>query len=268
MRRVPGCELGRPTRETLAAGFGFTPPRAFVGLVQTIWDVAEERRLDPYDVFEQILTRPAGIVGRHPDLTPAELFVFADTGSDGEHYGYVVHAPELPGEDQLVGSFEPGPGDGVLYVGRSTAEAVENAVAYWHAERPASEEALEVLARLHLRLDTSRADRVHGIRDGDWVRLVPEVPVGWRYVATSDGIGVLAPEAAFGPFELPPWDAPFDAWMAAARRATEPAARLVVLKEAYSWQGLGEGYHELRDELRATYLALGRPEHAAMVGAG
>jgi hypothetical protein len=54
------------------------------------------------------------------------LFPFAATGVDGGHFGYVIHAPELPATDYPVGRFEPSDHDGGAYLlGATTFEAFE-----------------------------------------------------------------------------------------------------------------------------------------------
>jgi hypothetical protein len=65
------------------------------------------------------------------DLSPPELSPFAATGCDGGHFGYVIHAPELPATDYPVGRFEPSDhDDGVYLLGATIFEVAETELSF------------------------------------------------------------------------------------------------------------------------------------------
>lgn len=259
---IPGCEEGRPTAASLTTGFGFPVPAAFVTLVQAIWDEATARGLDPYDLYHDLLTRPEGSSARHPDLTPWELCPIASTGGDGEHYGYVLHAPELPYDDLPLGAFIPGPGDGVTLIGATTREAVLNLLDYYHPEESPGDAELAVIARLGWTYTWAPNDRSLAFDGKAWRRVRPVVPAGYRYVPTDDGIGVLAPVTVLSEQPaLPPRDSPLEVYVAASDQAL--AAGLVGDALAILRTGYDRWWHQADqstlDRLHALYDRLGRP---------
>jgi hypothetical protein len=234
-----GTKAGPPTRKTLSKAFGFPSPLPFVKLLQTIYDVAG----DPYHaehLYESLLgIRPEGASARYQEQTPPELFPIGGTGGDGEHYGYVIHALEIPSDDYPLGSYMPGVHDGVTYLGRSTREAVENIVAYRYGKRPKEvpDGVRQVLSKLRMRIDPNRARRVRWVEGNQYRRVPPpRLPAGYRHVMTSDGVGVVAPAKAFGREPLVEFESPTPParFIEAAQRALDSkadAAALFYLKE-------------------------------------
>ena len=268
-----GCEAGRPTASTISLAFGFPAPPPFVELIQAIYDVAGTAEHADRLCWDLLGLRAEGASARYEELTPPELFPIGSTGGDGVHYGYLLHAPELPADDYPLGCFLPGNSDGVLYLGCSTREAVENIVAYVHREGPGelSKDAGKVLAKLGLRIDPARSKRVRWL-EGERYRRVPprEIPPGYRHVMTRDGVGVLAPEAAFGndPLTSLGWHLPPARFIDAAQRAIDlklEGAALFYLKEGRDRAEVNredpaslEQYRKLIDMLANTYHRLGR----------
>ena len=268
-----GCGKGRPTRDGLSKAFGFPAPRPFVELIQTIYEVAgdpDEARL----LYWRLLgLRSGGASARYQEITPPELFPIGDTGGDGEHYGYILYALELPSDDFPMGLLVPGDGYGVRYLGRSTREAVENIVAYQYGDalEEVPDDVRKVLSKLRIRIDPSRAHRVGWLVGNEWQRVPPrQIPRGYRHVMTSDGVGVLASAKAFGKDALTPIDrpAPPSHYLAAAERAIgakADAAALFYLKEGRAGANVDrENPESLKDFrklialLAKTYRKMGR----------
>ncbi len=175
--------------------------------------------------------------------TPPELFVFGSPGVDGIHYGFVVHAPQL--QPYPIAALNPTNTDGgVRAVGRAK-------------ESPVTMGGLEI--------------HDGSVYDPQWPAVAPIVPPGWRYVPTVDGIGVLAPQTAFG--DPPPVDVGFYAALAPVERAATvslmkgyPATSLLVLREFFANNHHGDAV-SVRAVLRLmaqAYRALDRPILAAI----
>ena len=268
-----GCGKGRPTPKSLSKAFGFPAPPPFVELIQTIYDVAGDSD-EAEDLYSDLLgLRSGGASARYEEMTPPELFPIGDTGGDGEHYGYILHAPELPSDDFPMGLFVPGVHDGVRYLGRSTREAVENIVAekYGKALDEVPAGVRKVLSKLRLRIDPSKAVRVGRLEGREWRRVPPRrIPRGYRHVMTSDGVGVLAPAKAFGKHSLTPLKqpAPPSQYLAAAARAIDAraeAAALFYLKEGRDGANVDQenpdslkDFRKLIALLAKTYRKMGR----------
>ncbi len=206
---------------------------------------------------------PGGAKHRHPDLTPPELFPIGDTGGDGEHYGYVVHAPELGWDDYPLASLVPGESDGAVPIGDGTMDAVANLAGFYHAERPLDADEREVLDRLGVPFDPARGARVRPLVGGDYARIEPRFPDGWRHVMMFDRIGVAAPAALFGddPLETLPRATPSRIFLERAETALArgwPAAALFYLKLGRDGADVDDAYGTVLERLWETYRAMGR----------
>ncbi|MDQ5823613.1 MAG: hypothetical protein M3441_05285 [Chloroflexota bacterium] len=209
-----------PEKAQLSELFGFTPPDAFLHLIQVLYEQSNGFGGGASDLFSAITGQElAGSDARYPS-TPPELFPFVDMGVDGVHLGYVIHAPELNLRDYPVGEHSPMDPGGVYLVGNNTNEALENLMSeqleYIAHDLDEAEEGPELEGRgveliqriahlLDLAPDGSKADRRYG-PEGNGLSVVPFVPIGWQYVPSSDGIGVLAPVEAFAPMPLELYD--------------------------------------------------------------
>ena len=170
--------------------------------------------------------------------TPPELFVFGSPGVDGIHYGFVVHAPELPSFP--LAALNPLMSDvGVRALGKTPEQGVA-------LLNPAHRDASSF--------------------DPQWPALGLELPDGWRHEQTLDGIGVLAPETAFG--DAQSIDVGHYAALAPVERAAtlslmkgHPATSLLVLREFFANNHHGDAV-SARAVLRLmaqAYRALDRP---------
>jgi hypothetical protein len=258
-----------PTQEELDQAFGMPMPAAFLRFLTVLLERAEgsRERLDEesWGLFGFEFSGPVEPV-IVPGLrrwaspcyrqTPPELVPIGRTGVDGDHYGYIVHAPELGLEDYPIGNFCPMDSDGVVIAGVDTREALSSqlALSIEMAEDPESgmeidEDAAEaVSAALGLEPDAAaRGDERDQVDLGAWDQFVPD---GWHWVRSADMVGTLAPMEAFG-------GAPVDyrgheatkCKGAAVSHAVElareelwrarPANALALLREVY-WERCGE----------------------------
>lgn len=217
----------------MSAAYGFAVPEAFAALVGAIHGWATARaavvpggRRKKADALESLFDLddllgwfPAGAVlgplvsgktARHDagyDSTPPEFMRFGDMGVDGAQFGYIVHAPELNSAEYPIGHFCPMDfSDGVSLIGADTRDAVRRMLASeWRQSVGFSEDN-----------GTDKPDpgRVRELAAAIGVEWSPEsdldelweprvrptvVPDGWTWVATSDGVGVLAAAGAFRP---------------------------------------------------------------------
>jgi hypothetical protein len=128
---------------------------------------------------------------------------------DALQYGHLVHAPELGASDFPVGSFSPADDAGVRWLGDDTRDGIQNLLSAnlrlaeedpdWggSVEDFLGDEALVALcARFAFRMTVATDGVVTGGGRSER-RIVPQVPPGWRFEATKNGVGVLAPEPAF-----------------------------------------------------------------------
>jgi hypothetical protein len=270
--------------ENLTYAFGFPVPPPFVTLLNALCEGCGSAAA-AYNRFEEAF---GSDLTDHDirdgyDLSPPELFPFAATGGDGGHFGYVIHAPELPATDYPVGRFEPSDtDDGVYLLGATTFEAAETVLsaemnAGLEFERQygdrrsafSSEWWPEVAARLRgLGIHPSPAKDGRNYENGNGKPVTPIlIPDGWRHVPSADRVGVLAPAALFHPTPLPALKRLPDvsaildaAWRHAADRF--PATALWLLREGYF---LSYGAIELYPAMIDAYQALGRPSLAAVV---
>jgi hypothetical protein len=193
------------------------------------------------------------------------------------HFGYVVHAPELPATDYPVGRFEPSDNDdGVYLLGATTFEAAETELSFQMQcdlefglfRSPFSSEWWpEVAAGLRclgIEPELAKAGRNYENGNGKAVTSIL-IPDGWRHVPSTDGVGVLAPTALFHSAPLPAAERRPDVSAildAASRHAADyfPATALWLLRQGYF---LSYGATELYPAMIDAYL--GRSSLAAVV---
>src|SRR5438105_3448690 len=93
------AKQGRPSRTSLSESLGFKVPTRFTEFVGRLYDFANGDPAVCLDAFETALGLfPQGEDARYSG-TPPELFPVGTTGCDGDHYGYLLHAPELELDD-------------------------------------------------------------------------------------------------------------------------------------------------------------------------
>ena len=268
---------GRPSRSYLSELFGYPPPEAFVKFVHTLYERSGIDGETAGELFAYLTGwyLAGGRASRYKS-TPPELLPFATMGVDGVHLGYVVHAPELELEDYPVGENSPMDDSGIYLVGNNTNEALENLMSdrlgdlaqgvRKIGEKAPTDEETQLIQHLSNRLglhpDISKAGRRYG-PDRNGLPVVPYVPDGWLHLPSSDGVGVLASKAAFGPLPLLEFNAKeaADNYIQAADRAfaaSFPATALYYSREGY-WHSWADDVTEaFRIRMMHAYNMLGR----------
>jgi hypothetical protein len=266
--------------ENLTENFGFAVPPPLVALLNAVCEGCGSAEAACERLDDVLGWWPAGDDRRYGG-TPPELFPIASTGVDGGHFGYVIHAPELPASDYPIGLYAPMDSDGVYLIGMTTYEAAETEISgeMRHDQEfglfgvPFSSEwwpeVRARLSRLGIEPDPAKAGRNY---DNGHGRLVtPAVPEGWRHIPSDDGIGVLAPAALFHPEPLPAMGPRPDVGSvldAVSKHAADqfPATALWLLRECY-WRiwPLPHDAAALGRAMIDVYHALGRPTLAAVV---
>lgn len=170
--------------------FGVPIPIKFYNNLITIDTFSQTRGYDILDILFDILGFEL-IEGKEAryQQTPIELFPFGNTGSDGTHYGFVIHT--LDEEDYPSGEICPMDSDGVNMIGNNSHELFQNLLT-----APISiEKYSELLVELELKPVISKNNRYD--ENGNGIRIKVNPKTGWRFVDTTDGVGVFAEEKYF-----------------------------------------------------------------------
>jgi hypothetical protein len=215
-------------QDELNQQFGFLVPEPIMALMAEIITIADEKDTTDFDettaglmfsgYFNHLLSLRSdpqattdwsrNLSGRYP-FTPVEFFPVFTAGVDGIAWGPLVHAPELQLADYPWAEYSPmeHEGDRCCLLGQNSIEALEQIL----SERLAiienrtdedygwDEQAQEALiyklaASLNLQVSATKS------RDfSHWTStpIVPFIPPNYRFLATSDGVGVLAPADRF-----------------------------------------------------------------------
>jgi hypothetical protein len=267
------------TCESLTCHFGVPAPPPFVTFLNALCEDCASGETVHNRVVDSLEWLLVGEDGDYRyQQTPPELFPIAMTGVDGGHFGYLIHAPELALSDYPIACFAPMDSNGAHLLGASTFEAVETEISTnmryareddWQSSPASFEWWPEISARiaqLDIVPDPGKAGRNYD--DGHGKPVMPTVPGGWHYVASSDGAGVLAPAAQSHPTFLHSLDDrpnPTLVLDVALRHAAEhfPATALWLLRECY-WRTWLPNVGICRAMIEA-YVSLGRPTLAAVV---
>lgn len=183
-------ESGRPTRATVSHELGFKVPVRFAEYVCQIFDFYRGNPESCLNAFDATLgLYPAGRHARY-DGTPAELFPVGKTGCDGDHYGFLLHAPELDLDELPFAHYCPMDDDGVVVVGSTTEQGIAANMArllsYDFVSPEEKHRISEIASVCNIRPDEENAPAI-------------SVPSGWRYLPSTDGVGTLAPAELFSP---------------------------------------------------------------------
>lgn len=259
--------------EDLVQQFGFRPPDAFRSFMSILDEFGQMEGQFPGNLFLSLtdfVFHPADM--RHWSF-PSEFLPFAhEFCASGARCGYVSHTPdEMPAEDWLVGQCRIS-NDGerkVTLFGLNTYEAIETMLSRKLLVDENSEGfSRRQIAALSSLLDITpmpeKAMRPYNM-DGTLQSIDPDVPTGWRYVPSSDGIGVLAPRSAFAP-SAGMWsrDAKADDYETMARSFMQkgyPATALWFAREGL-WRFWADGPYiviAFSHLIRIAYTKLDRP---------
>ncbi len=215
---------------------------------------------------------PTQDTGRYSS-TPFELFPMLFSGCDGIHWGPVVHAPELQRPDYPWAEHNPAACEDMRFcgLGADTAEAIAQLLSdHLGCLAPSDNDDDLNQARSIHEISQSLALKPSGAKARDlsaWAcrPVIPFIPSGWRFVATSDGAGVLAPSEAFCP-ELPAaWEShSVDECLervGQSLRRGYPATALGIIREFYWWdcsyslESLAQPWIEIYQHLNRPLLA-------------
>ncbi len=272
-------------REALVASYGIEPPRAIVELYAMALAHVEAQGTDrdsdfyadPYYCFIDRSLQLSCAGPLQPDaadppytvLPAVELFEFASPGVDGIQYGFVVHAPELARADYPIAEWDPRGGHESIHgLGSSSTEGLERllsrTLAHWEGGAELVEGARERLWAFARAIDIEpAAAKAKAVISEQGEPPRPFVPAGWRHELTIDGIGVLAPEGAFGREHEEAVEGSTEDVVVIAERAFEaghPASALIVLRDALALDWSTPGAIELLSPaMQRAYSALGRP---------
>ena len=163
------------------------------------------------------------------DSAPCELFPIGYPGVDGVHYGYLVHAPELEADDYPICHFCPLDSDGVTIEGVDTHSGIASIMSFW-----GSAAIYPDILGWNGAADRAREKKKQSIA----VNSAIQIPTGWRFESSSDGVGVLAPLSLFasdGFITIDPYGPvePFVHAAASAVRNGHLATALFYLREGY-----------------------------------
>jgi hypothetical protein len=255
------------TYEGIAFTFGFPVPKLFAQLISGLYEYSHGDARKVFDLFERLTHLMLDGMNARYQQTPPEVFPIASLGVDGVHYGYLLHAPEQEALDYPVVQVAPMERGGVALVGHATQEALENLIADVIAEEKDEwqQQELERLSlMLGLRPTMPNVTGRRGNADKAWP-VEPNVPTGWRYLRSSDGVGVLAPENTFAPV-LPDSTGEFlgsDWFLRKADHAISqdfPATALYYLREGYWHNCTDQGAaRQFSYRLSTAYTELNRP---------
>jgi hypothetical protein len=252
-----------PDRASLSEAFGFTVPDAFVEFIRVLSEQCDDNQ-DYAELFMTLTGQYLVGVEVCYSQTPPEMFPIASMRVDGVHYGYIIHAPELPARDYPVGYLCPMDADGVSLVGFSTLEAIETLASRQidHGSSYAGD-ILRISQVLGIKPSKEKANRCYD-RFGNGLPVLPRKPAGWRFILSEDGVGVLAPSDAFraGPHLALDDDAPAEAYLRLADQTSAagfPATALLYLRDGY-WRHWTDDdiALEICNRLIRVYDALGR----------
>lgn len=249
---------GVPDEQLISDWIGLVVPSDFVKAVRAIRAVAITGKLEPSIVMDNVLgMTPANEEDRYYN-TPAELFPFASTHCDGNHYGFLVLAPEIGSAEFPVASFCPIDSDGVSLVGESVQSAVSTIMARtlkWSRNRNDFEQVRSAVLAVVNHLGWEPAE------------IEPpaiSIPCGWRFIPTSDGVGVLGPAEAFSQSLLRPWEFGLvGEFVAAAKVAIAShhfGSALYFLRQIYWFSD--SGWQEIGKLMCDAYVGLGREQLA------
>ncbi len=170
--------------------FGIKIPKPFFHFLSTVDAYCREAGTDTPDTLFDVfgLLRIEGNEARYQQ-TPIELFPFASTGGDGIHYGFVIHT--MDEDDYPSGEICPMDDDGVVIIGIDTHSLFQNLL----CDEESIRNHLPLLKELGL--DPTIIDRGRYDKSGMPLRIRYPSKPGWKFVDTSDGAGVFAPEKYF-----------------------------------------------------------------------
>lgn len=253
---------GRPTRESISEAVRFRVPTNFAKFIGQIYDFGKgDPRVCADALYNTFGVYPSGQRAKYGS-TPPEFFPVGVTTGDGDHHGFLLHAPELKQDDLPYGHFCPMDYAGVYTVASTSEEAIS--VQAWNELKthkkllkgdPTSEYFREITSICEATI------RYCNITPKERDSAKVKVPHGWQHLPSEDGIGTLAPSPWFAPKTL----TKFKNWsklqfMKAAEEETKRgfyATALHYLREGF-WNNWRTGPADLAKQMCDLYCLMDR----------
>jgi hypothetical protein len=286
--------------ERLSAIYGFPIPLPLAPLIRLalqrdgVDNREHNRKPDPvsfitvFDFMFEFDTRFERVLHKRRTLphrlryiaTSPEYFALTWLGVDGISRGYLVHTPELAHPDYPIVEFQPVSNDGLMLLGATTRSGLEASLsrelAWWMSSDKGFSPRRPKWEAILRRISTKYDIQPNPHKDPPIsARFVPEIPHGWRYEPTIDGVGVLAPATAFSPYPpvIADWNEPLQPVIQSAQRALDdgyPATALHGLRATYHhYASLHPKQHPHMRRLlklwQAAYILLERPLLATVI---
>lgn len=195
---------------------------------------------------------------------PPEFVPIATMHVDGARWGLVVHTPEVSIDQLPVAHYCPMDSEPAYLVGGNVAAAIWNCLVESDVDNTTSERLARGLSR-RMRSDPLR-ELVPRERASP---VLPAVPEGYKFVMSSDWIGVCAPLALFADPMVPPahWERARPC-VRALLDGGKPASALLLARE-FAWQFCyaRPEVTECAHLMQIAYRDLGRPLHAENLAA-
>ena len=170
--------------------FGIKFPRRFVDKILIIDNFCQVHQLDTFEIlFDTFgLLRIEGNEARYQQ-TPIEFFPFGSIGSDGIHYGFVIHTTDE--DDYPAGEICPMDDDGIVLISNTTSELFQNLLC--------DNSFLDSYPDLYKELNLTNiiGDRERYDLNGDTSRISVKQKKDWAFMSTKDGAGVFAENRYF-----------------------------------------------------------------------
>lgn len=178
------------TYEEATTYFGIRFPRQFIDNIIIIDRFCVGNQLDTLDtLFDTFgLLRIEGKEARYQQ-TPIELFPFGSIGSDGIHYGFIIHTVDE--DDYPAGEICPMDDDGVVLISNTAADLFQNLLC--------DNSFLDNYPTLYkdLKLTNNVVHRERYDLQGNTLRVSVKQKKDWTFMNTKDGAGVFAENRYF-----------------------------------------------------------------------
>ncbi len=177
--------------EKSADYFGIHLPADFLRFLDQAIAFANQNGLPLAVLLEELLglVRLEGYAARYQQ-TPPEFFPFGSNGSDGEHFGYIIHLDTAL--DYPAAYLGPMDFEGASFLGEHTLEMLQTLL----TREPAYLEKYQgLITELGLTTTPGKPDyRQYQLQHK---RPVPPPKDHWKWQETSDGVGIFAPSPLF-----------------------------------------------------------------------
>jgi hypothetical protein len=254
MRETYLCpKSGRPTRESISKEIGFKIPTQYADFVGQLYDFSKGDPSRCAEALDETLgIFPDGIECRYAG-TPPELFPIGRTGCDGDHFGFLLLAPELNLDELPLVHYCPMDSDGVYPVGETTRQGIASQMATFLTYDFINDERKDLIREIAAYCGISlvqSTDRAMSFAHG------------WKHLPSSDGVGSLGPVEWFSEepiFDISKWTMPEEyVWAADVFiKKCQFGTALHYLREGL-WRYCWEGNRMIGERTCELYRLMGR----------